>query len=219
MCGVRGDFVIQNAHIFLTMKSKIMTVSACPFFVNNIQMDIAMYILYEAVHKLSLCKCLQVSFTVAQETEREVSAELRSRREACSVLRHWGTREDHPAGSTEDDAFASQAWRAAMSDLPSLAVVCVCVCTHMCAYVVPRDSRAGLLLGSSSYPPMETSVPSKTEQELHPADGMRQGPWTEGRRLMKREGQEGEMEREADRDRRETGGRQEAERERNRRER
>ena len=146
------------------------------------------------------------------------------RREACSVLHHRGTREDHPAGSTEDDAFASQAWRVAMLDLPSLAVVCVCVCvcTHMCAYVVPRDSRAGLLLGSSSYPPMETSVPSKTEQELHPADGMRQGPWTEGRRLMKREGQEGEMERETDRDRRERrrerGGRQEGERDRDRRE-
>ena len=120
---------------FLTMKSKIMTVSACPFFVNNIQMDIAMYILYEAVHKLSLCKCLQVSFTVAQETEREASAELRSRREACSVLRHRGTREDHPAGSTEDDAFASQAWRAAMLDLPSLAVVCVCVCVCVHAHV------------------------------------------------------------------------------------
>ena len=69
---------------------------------------------------------------------------------------------------------------------------------------------------------METSVPSKTEQELHPADGMRQGPWTEGRRLMKREGQEGEMERETDRDRRERrrerGGRQEGERDRDRRE-
>lgn len=87
----------------------------------------------------------------------------------------------------------------------------------MCArvYVVPSDSRAEQLLGSSSYPPVGTSVPSKTEQELRPADRMRQGPWTEGRRLMKMERQEGEMERERGR---ETGGRQEGEMERGRRE-
>ena len=77
-------------------------------------------------------------FTVAQETDGEVQAELRLGREARSVLRHRGTREDLPAGSTEDDASASQAWRAAMLDFASLAVMCTCVCVcvrthaHVC---------------------------------------------------------------------------------------